>query len=298
MPQSKVEAPDVRLEDFSFLSRFEEGARPSVLYHYTTRQGLLGIVREKGIRASDARYLNDAQELTTAVTIARTLIQTRRGTAPPKFGQLYSRLDGVLESLALRHDAFVFSMSADSGDVLSQWRAYSRSGNAYAIGFDSEALMKAAPRGSHLSSCQYEEPRQRELVGLLLDDTEGALNADVIAGKTEEEALLRALAVFAIGFVLVAPLLKHRSFREEKEWRLTLPVISAWDQGVEFRDAGTLLVPYCNIHLPAEKLPINEVVVGPTPHPDLEARAVSALLTVAGLPGARVRKSEIPYRNW
>ncbi len=96
-------------------------------------------------------------------------------------------------------------------------------------------------------------------------------------------------------------MIKDGAFREEREWRLVLPSFSMWDPKVKFRDGGRLLVPYWTVPLlldGASSLPIKEVVIGPTPHPDLEARAVSAMLTVAGLPNGKVRRSEVPYRDW
>jgi hypothetical protein len=39
-------------------------ASPRELYHYTGLDGLVGIVTDRAIWATDARYLNDASELT------------------------------------------------------------------------------------------------------------------------------------------------------------------------------------------------------------------------------------------
>lgn len=37
---------------------------PSVLYHYTSADGLIGIVRNQRLWATDIEYLNDSEELT------------------------------------------------------------------------------------------------------------------------------------------------------------------------------------------------------------------------------------------
>ena len=37
-------------------------AQQELLYHYTTQEGLLGILRDKCIWATDIRYLNDTSE--------------------------------------------------------------------------------------------------------------------------------------------------------------------------------------------------------------------------------------------
>jgi hypothetical protein len=39
---------------------------PEILYHYTTREGLLGILRSRTVWATSIRFLNDASEYTYA----------------------------------------------------------------------------------------------------------------------------------------------------------------------------------------------------------------------------------------
>jgi hypothetical protein len=47
----------------------EQSHRPDILYHYTTQEGLLGILKEGVIRASSIQHLNDSSEFTYAVKI-------------------------------------------------------------------------------------------------------------------------------------------------------------------------------------------------------------------------------------
>ena len=44
---------------------------PAILYHYTTQQGLLGIIRDKEIWASHTQYLNDAREFRHALDLIK-----------------------------------------------------------------------------------------------------------------------------------------------------------------------------------------------------------------------------------
>lgn len=132
---------------------------------------------------------------------------------------------------------------------------------------------------------------------LVLNEARGALVKAIALKKSSQDARSEALAVFAAGFFFVAPVIKHQAFSEEQEWRLVLPAASVWDPRMRFRDGGTLLTPYLSIALSSPP-PIRTVFVGPTPHPDLEARATSGLLTTSGLPEAKVQNSTIPYRLW
>jgi hypothetical protein len=44
---------------------------PPVLYHYSTQQGLLGIIRDKEIWASHTQYLNDVREFRHALDLVK-----------------------------------------------------------------------------------------------------------------------------------------------------------------------------------------------------------------------------------
>jgi hypothetical protein len=46
---------------------------PPVLYHYTTQQGILGIIRDKEIWASHTQYLNDVREFRHALDVREEL---------------------------------------------------------------------------------------------------------------------------------------------------------------------------------------------------------------------------------
>ncbi len=285
--------PIVDLQTLPIVQRLWGTEPPPILYHYTSRAGLQGIIRERAVWASEARYLNDARELTTAIDEVRELLTDR-----PGLRELHTRIHGILDQMKEGQDTFVFSLSNDGGDELSQWRAYARPGNGYAIGFDARAMRRRyVEKGftSHFAACEYEPVKQNALMTEVIEHAERVISLHG-AGQIDH-----AIRIFGSLFLLTAPMIKDRAFRAEQEWRLVLPSFSMWDAKVQFRDGGKLLVPYWTVPLAfddAAPLPIKEVVIGPTPHPDLEARAVSALLTVAGRRDAKVRKSEVPYRDW
>jgi len=287
----------VDLVEVPILSRLQAQAPPPVLYHYTRRGGLLGILSTKTLHASSARYLNDAQELSTAILLARTVLDGREAPTPD-IGKVHSLFRSFLAGAEQMSDAFVFSMSHDGGDVLSQWRAYARPGDGYAIGFDGPTLadtLKARKEMFLLAPCQYDEVRQRDLLTQVFADAEKELKDAIARGVDAAGAQSRAFSFFAISFLLAAPIVKHRAFRDEQEWRLIFPLHPVFGSNVEFRDAGNLLVPFYKVVL--ERLPIAEVVIGPTPHALLEMKAVSALLSNKDVKVA-VRLSAIPYRDW
>ena len=49
----------------------------NVLYHYTSLSGLLGIIENKCIWASDIRYLNDSNEFSYTIELASELFKAK-----------------------------------------------------------------------------------------------------------------------------------------------------------------------------------------------------------------------------
>jgi hypothetical protein len=54
---------------------------PEMLFHYTTPDGLIGIVRDNCLWASSVFYLNDAQELIGGIEIARQQLEALRNNS-------------------------------------------------------------------------------------------------------------------------------------------------------------------------------------------------------------------------
>jgi hypothetical protein len=97
---------------------------------------------------------------------------------------------------------------------------------------------------------------------------------------------------------LVAPALKDPSFAEEREWRLIRLADSFEQDDLHFRQGRSMLIPYHKHSFEPNGVPVGELVIGPTPHPELARDAAQALLLAAGRTSATSRVSSIPYRAW
>ena len=89
-------------------------------------------------------------------------------------------------------------------------------------------------------------------------------------------------------FYQLAPILKHKKFKEEDEWRLISKPRGI--DGVQFRTGKSMLIPYVKINLD-ESLNmvggdnnteifccIPEIYFGPTPHPNLSRTSLEMML--------------------
>lgn len=274
------------------------------MYHYTTQQGLLGIVRDKEIWASHTQYLNDVREFRHALELVKEELSAKRQAAADEFASkclvaMQETIDSGMESV----NVCVCSFS-EQGDSLSQWRAYGGAASGFAIGFSGTSLRKISDdQQGWLAPVVYDEVKQRILVRKLLDDVLEE-NRKVLDNQ-EPRPTGGNLGAYLSRY---APILKHKSFQEEREWRIiTRPLLCTGDR-FGYRPGASMLIPYYRLPLADQKwLGIREIIIGPTPHADQSHNSVGGLLlkndcrTYGILPDddfVAIRSSEVPYRSW
>lgn len=252
---------------------------PAVLHHYTTQQGLLGIIGSGEIWASHNQYLNDVREFRHAVSLVEEELASM--TRAPWNGPKLEVLKNMQADLTGIEDINVCVCSfSEVADVLSQWRAYGGQASGFSVGFSGEFLRAVSDAlGFWLVPVLYEEDAQRAFIRTLL--------ADVVAENIEQQAkqdgdVDDARQGGRPGGNLVAylnryaPILKHRSFAEEKEWRIvSRPLICSRDL-FAYRPGASMLIPYFRIPLHCDGWPfsVDHIRVGPTPHPQLSVNSV------------------------
>ncbi len=139
------------------------------IYHYTSQSGLLGIVNNRYIWATNIEYLNDSLEFSYAIEIARNEIQYIVSTG------IYTQqmLNELTKRLFMynKENVFVSSFS-ENADLLSQWRGYCPHGNGFSLGFDFNRLLPLmVEQGFTMAPCVYEVETQKEIVSELIATT-------------------------------------------------------------------------------------------------------------------------------
>ena len=124
---------------------------PSVLFHYTTPIGLLGISQSKQIWATDLRFLNDKKEFQHSLDIIHSILKGfyKVDDNPKKLkGLNYDFIEHLRINLGKRKkwnpEVYVASFT-EKGDLLSQWRGYCPQGG-FSIGFHYDLLSKIAEK--------------------------------------------------------------------------------------------------------------------------------------------------------
>jgi hypothetical protein len=263
---------------------------PSLLYHYTSQEGLLGIIKSKSLWASSAFHLNDATEFLYTIDLAENILEAAIAEYPNR--KFYRRLLPDLErAFAFVKHVFVVSFS-ENPDLLSQWRAYTGGGAGFSVGFDTSNLLTLAERQRfHLVQCIYDPLIQRRILKKTL---QRAYEYSLQTHQYEAGWLQYCLRVVAL-----ASIFKHPSFGEEKEWRIVSEFMENY--WYKWRPGKSMIIPYTDFRLATTRsaMAIRIVYVGPTPHLRLAARSLYYLLTSSQISGGtEVRTSDIPYRNW
>jgi hypothetical protein len=164
------------------------------------------------------------------------------------------------------------------------------------VGFTREWFTRVKETlGLSLSRCIYDPEDQQRLIQDAIDEF-FATNANKEPAHWDRDrgyvdpdrpntfvVLRHAGDDFATRLSLIAPLIKEKSFADEREWRLVAPTVSAHE--LDHRPGRSMLIPYCNIPIGDDDKfdSIREIIVGPTPHPDLSAASVRSLAVAAGL---------------
>ena len=240
----------LEFEKLNFLP--SEKALPEHLYHYTSIDGLQGIITKRALWASQIHFLNDTQEFDYAVQILKKILyefqqeypttpiaQKSLGPSPSLFeprdllAVFYWNLEQeFVYRLFERYPICIFSLS-EKRDLPSQWRGYCPPGGGYSIGFSSKLLAKCLePRNLYLGPCIYDLKEQEAIIKQALTKRGQSVLEDVerIPEKIQtsaeiQEVLANNAYEFIMEFSQIASILKHPSFYEECEWRIVSDLI-------------------------------------------------------------------------
>ena len=304
---------------FQALSNFEadaDGQPPVCLYHYTSAEGLLGVIQSGELWATNVLYLNDASELSDATEVLRKNLESE----PIKLRNENARF---MQKTIPAHtvdvpiDHFVVSF-CENGDLLSQWRAYGTPGGGYSIGIHTSALLDAAKRdentihgGCTLRRVKYRQNQKEEMIRKRIEILRSVLEplSDQFDPDKDEDyrQLNRLWARVAASFHPALALMKHVAFEEEREWRL---VRTLWKKPLQtpksplrLRIIRGQLTPFVPVSWVMPNTPasgqvpgVKEVLCGPSMNPDLKEKAVRDLRAAYGYWNIEILQSKVPLR--
>ncbi|MGA8151521.1 MAG: DUF2971 domain-containing protein [Terriglobales bacterium] len=182
---------------------------PDILYHYTSAEGLEGIIKRKELWATDIRFFSDSSEFQYTIDLARELSSQRTENLEKRV------LREILQYKETDTTFCAFCLS-EEGDLLSQWRGYCPREGGCSLGFSGAAMrLSLLQQGYWLERCEYDCETQRDRVNELLNRA----MRDFHQRDTGDGPVANRAKPIVPGFVRalsrVAATLKHPAFSEE-----------------------------------------------------------------------------------
>lgn len=291
---------------------------PETIYHYTSADGLHGILSSGVLYFTDSLFLNDRSERKNFYRILGACLESwdsplSRGLRERYFG----RRGYVARSLLAMNPAdgkaaryFVLSCSREK-DSLPMWNYYTHSLRAagYNIHFHTRHLLKALdaqPEAARLRDkdgllCRavvYEDRRKRE-------EIRGILHAFCLKWErmnTDEERGFLLLALDRC-FEKASLFCKDKAFAHEREIRIVIPSRNERiqfssgreDAPYQFRKVRGIPIPFLALDVLEKGRVITGVTAGPALDKDLAVRGAACMLHHYGFPRT-CRVSSVPLR--
>ena len=269
-----------------------------ILHHYTSGNGVLGIVETDSIWATRIQYMNDSKEFSHAIELADCYLREKEEQASDELIKEFCKLVKSHLECAAGLTLYVACFS-EVEDSLSQWRGYCPPSFGYSIGFNGDRLKCIGEQqGFKLRKCIYDRNEQRRLVIEWAENSIQLLKAHYAGEDDISEYCRLKSGILLQTFVAFAPFLKHMSFKDENEWRL-VSLIPTNDPRTQLRPGKAMLIPHVAIklNLANDKDLVWNARIGPTPHIDLAMNSMTLLFNKVYFKNG-IGPTSIPYRDW
>jgi hypothetical protein len=266
------------------------------LYHYTDLNGLHGIISKQDLWLTDSRYSNDSEEMRHGYSVARAVLEEQQRRAAQSGNQDHIAVLAKLAELLATPpaEAVYISCFCLEGNLLSQWRGYAANGTGVSMElepslFETITGPESPSKGlMRLWKVFYDAQTQTSIMTAAV---QFGLNHP---GSIEERAKYAAEGIF-----FFVPTFKHNDFHQEDECRLIFTPPPDCTVNPQFRVGRGMLTPYYSLHALTAgtfRLPIKRVVVGPSPHKEMNVASVRAMLAAYDYEHVPVEASATPFR--
>lgn len=307
----------------------------TVLYHYTSPEGLRGILENKTLHFTDAQFLNDVQECKDIFKHLKTLVDTGFECKQELLKKISEfALIALTDTEYFGADPqdentfrfFVFCASTDP-DNLSMWNYYTKSPSSlgFSIPIDwheihaqlwqSPAIQKLKPV-YHFDD-EYRKEWQtlyRTMYGAIIydDKTKISLLKEIVSTVNSNYSE-KVFESFKLVIRSLSAFFKNSAFQHEKEYRFVVvtrnkelneflkadPEVAR--KVYKFRLSEGVYIPYLNLEVITPAMIFgdgrrDEIIVSPTNKSELTKQGLEYLLSYNGF-CPKVRESKIPFRG-
>lgn len=195
---------------------------PEWLFHYTSLSNAGEILQSKSLWLTKIQNLNDTSELKIAFDLFKRAVERRsEQIADKEKSDFLLRASHQMDSF--KQTNICVASFCESGDLLSQWRAYGNNGSGVALGFSGKRVKELQNRGFlNIWKCVYRPDIQEQVANDLVEMLENTFDVCIkhVNPDNWERTKEDLIGYFNTTFLRVAPVFKNEHFAEEKEWRL------------------------------------------------------------------------------
>lgn len=318
---------------------FPESPKSSsgLVWHYTSPEGLAGVLQNDVLWATSAAFLNDTHEFTSGIRQLRR--QLRSLMNDPAANE---SIDRHIDELKVDPSgAFILSGSRD-GDSLTLWRNYGKHSVGYAIGLRPDVPLTPLQIGDGQTHPQPPPGWEREMMEtphgpqLAFDPDRPEITplthknshwVRVVYGGGARRKILRKEAWaflksepkdagISLPWLNALLRIKDSGFKDESEVRIGYTSVKPDWRFVAFRSTQWGLTPYIQLTTAPPnyqisdaawgmaraaktkaKLPISHIRIGPTPYRSAARKALRQMLDLNGYSQVKILSSKTPYRG-
>ena len=280
-------------KDMLYIGQLDKG---EPIYHYTTMDALLGIVKKKQFWATKYDYMNDIDEFRIAISVLEEVLKLER-VEQSVFRDVKGEFWDDMRS-DIKDDYYVISFATERDSQLL-WSYYSEY-DGVNIQIDHEALYDTFK--SCLKWCGlviYDSAEQRECMRkTLCEEFLGKEEYGNMKSLSEISTLIGDNYKMVIDNMAViceaySMFFKNSCYCNEKEYRYIFSLANS-SYKFDFRSRKSMLVPYAIIEYEGCDF-ITGATIGPTNKMDISERSIREFLRCNGCE-VNVEKSSIPLR--
>ncbi len=290
---------------------------PRMVYHYTTPEGLNGILKSQSFWLTDSDFLNDKSEFLYSVEMLSLVINKLLAKDPNNdfFKNIIKRIKEIEEGFSIFGESFVITSFSAEYDFLSQFMQYANNCSGYCLGIDTNLLIENCHifnidniekfKGSrngfdfgteikpnfeyfHIGKVIYNSTNQEKIINILLKEGEKKYTFGLGDISVNIEMFLDDIKPYLL-------LMKDSIFESENEYR-----IICWMEDslkLNNRVVNNIPIPYLELAPnDDELLPIKSITVGSKIDYSLAKLSFTKFDIFHKLPDIQIFQSKLPIR--
>jgi hypothetical protein len=284
-----------------------------IIHHYTSTEGLLGMLSFKKLWATQSEYLNDKSEYIYAKDV---ILETIRGLNDINVSKHKDIFEVCLEQIYKIYDIYTCSFSKNP-DILSQWRGYCPNDGGFCIGFEVDELSKNNEGSFFECIYDYEEQKKEiaKIANVFCSNVE-KITAGIKLNFTDSwEDIFKKIEIkpysknttgnhldleknhIFIRYELaqLSARIKNPNFIEESEFRYIYISAKNEHENIKIRSRNSLLIPYIELGFGSDA--IKQVIIGPSVNKSHNSKPLELLKKQLCL-DFEISESNIPFKNW